>query len=155
MEGVVASGFGSFAHGTGVEAVGLDQFVIGSNNVKDSVQYAQDKGTYAFIIGNGDIQNNTRSNAFAVKWDGGVVVNSGANYLIQDSSIAPVEASTTASKAYSVGDLLMLGGQLYKVTTNIASGGTINTSGGSQNVSATTIAEYISDSISAILNASY
>jgi len=42
-----------------------------------------------------------------------------------ESEIAPVEATTTASRAYAVGDLLIYNGTLYRVTTAIASGGTI------------------------------
>lgn len=42
-----------------------------------------------------------------------------------DSSIAPVEPTSTASTSYAVGDCLMLGGVLYEVTSAIASGETI------------------------------
>lgn len=41
------------------------------------------------------------------------------------ADMASVETSTSASKAYSVGEYLMLAGQLYKVTAAIASGGTL------------------------------
>jgi hypothetical protein len=48
-----------------------------------------------------------------------------------DTNFASVEASTTASKAYAVGDLLVYQNNLYEVVDNIASGGTIDiTSGG-------------------------
>ena len=45
------------------------------------------------------------------------------------STLATVESTPTASKAYSVGDYLVLNGQLYKVTAEVASGETfvINT----------------------------
>lgn len=49
--------------------------------------------------------------------------------------IATVETSTTASRAYSEGEYLVLNGQLYKVTSAIANGGTITVG---TNVSATT-----------------
>lgn len=39
--------------------------------------------------------------------------------------MATVESTTTASKAYSVGDYLVLNGKLYEVTTAIARGGTL------------------------------
>lgn len=39
--------------------------------------------------------------------------------------VAPHEASSTASKAYEVGDAFIYAGKLYKVTDDIASGGTI------------------------------
>ena len=43
----------------------------------------------------------------------------------EHAMIATVEASSTASKAYSVGDYLYYENKLYKVTADIASGGTI------------------------------
>lgn len=55
------------------------------------------------------------------------------------SVVGTVEASATASKAYSANSYLVLGGVLYRVTSDIASGGTIVTSGAGQNVVATTI----------------
>lgn len=54
-------------------------------------------------------------------------------------SIAPIESSTTASQAYSIGDLFFLNDVLYKVTTAIASGGTITVEGANSNVIATDI----------------
>lgn len=39
--------------------------------------------------------------------------------------LATIEASTTASKAYAVGDYLIANDKIYKVTAAIASGGTI------------------------------
>lgn len=39
--------------------------------------------------------------------------------------IAPVEETTTASQAYAVNDFLIYDGKLYRVTSSIASGGTI------------------------------
>lgn len=59
--------------------------------------------------------------------------------------VAPVEASTTASKAYRVNDFLIMDGALYKVIANIASGGTITPN---TNVIATTVGEQLT----AILN---
>lgn len=47
-----------------------------------------------------------------------IATNSGSN-------LATIETSTTASKAYAVGDYLVMNGILYKVTAAIASGGTI------------------------------
>ena len=52
--------------------------------------------------------------------------NGTTQYSIRDDSIAPVELSTTASKAYSVGDQFILDdGKIYKATASIAQGGTI------------------------------
>ena len=43
----------------------------------------------------------------------------------RQSNIAPVEASTTASQAYSIGDYFWYNGVLYKATSAITGGGTI------------------------------
>ena len=40
-------------------------------------------------------------------------------------SIAPIESTSTASQAYSVGDLFVFSGLLYRATASIAQGGTI------------------------------
>jgi hypothetical protein len=53
--------------------------------------------------------------------------------------IAGVEASTTSSKAYAIGNLFILTGKLYKATAAIAQGDTIVTSGAGQNVTETTV----------------
>ena len=57
------------------------------------------------------------------------------------SLIATKETSTTASKAYTTGKYLVLNDVLYKVTSDIAQGGTIVTSGASANVSSTTVGD--------------
>lgn len=54
-----------------------------------------------------------------------------------NDTIAPVEKGTTVSQAYSVGQYMMWGGELYKVTANIANGGTITVG---TNVTKTTVA---------------
>ena len=62
-----ASGYSSHAGGVGTIAAGNYQTAIGKYNIKDEIN------DYAFIIGNGD-HINARSNAFAITWDGEVVV---------------------------------------------------------------------------------
>lgn len=57
-----------------------------------------------------------------------------------DGMIAPTEASFTATQNYTTGSLLIVDGTLYKVTANIANGGTITPN---TNVTATTLAEVI------------
>jgi len=57
-------------------------------------------------------------------------------------NVATVETSTTASKSYVVGDLLICNGTLYKVTSAISLGGTITPG---TNVSATTIEELLNN----------
>lgn len=53
------------------------------------------------------------------------------------SAIAPLEATYTASRAYTVGSYLFVGTKFYKVTAAIASGDTINPG---TNVTQTTVA---------------
>jgi hypothetical protein len=54
--------------------------------------------------------------------------------------VAGVEAEMKATKAYSAGDLLIVGDTLYKATTSIASGATFTPG---TNVTATTVAEQL------------
>lgn len=56
------------------------------------------------------------------------------------NSLAYVELSTTATKNYAIGDLLVLNGNLYRATTAITSGDTITVG---TNVSATKVADEI------------
>ena len=64
--------------------------------------------------------------------------------------LATAESTTTASKAYSVGDFLIYDGKLYQVTAFIASGGTIVTSGSGVNVSETVFGAEVTDVKNAI-----
>jgi len=57
------------------------------------------------------------------------------------SMIAPVEITYTATRNYTVGQLLIVDNTLYKVTANIANNGTITPN---SNVTATTLSEIIS-----------
>ena len=60
-------------------------------------------------------------------------------------NFASYEETTTASKAYKVGELLTYNGYLYRVTTAIASGGTINTGTGG-NVTQTNVGAEVANS---------
>lgn len=59
----------------------------------------------------------------------------------QSAMIAPVETSYTATRNYTTGQLLIVDNTLYKVTANIANGGSITVG---TNVIATTLSEVIS-----------
>lgn len=72
-----------------------------------------------------------------------------------NGNLATIETTTTASQAYGVGDYLVYNGQLYKVTTAIASGGTIVVTGSGANVVATTVILAINDMVGLALTASY
>ena len=60
-----------------------------------------------------------------------------------ETTIAPVEASTTASEAHALGHIFYLEGVLYRALSDIAIGGTINVGSGG-NATQTTIAENFS-----------
>ena len=57
-----------------------------------------------------------------------------------NNMIAEIESTNRATKNYSIGDLFIVGNTLYKVTANIANGGSIIPG---TNVTETTIAEQI------------
>lgn len=76
-----ATGNQGFSHGYGTRASSDNQTAIGTYNIEDG------SDVYAFIIGNGD--SNTRSNAFAIKWDGSMQIAS------QDFAAADVIAALT------------------------------------------------------------
>ena len=63
-----------------------------------------------------------------------IAASGGGGGGASSTSIAPIESTTTASKAYAVDDLLFYNNILYKVTAPIAQGGTIAISGASTNV---------------------
>lgn len=63
------------------------------------------------------------------------------NTYSKQDTIADVESTSTSFKAYAVGDLLYYEGVLYKVTTAIAQGDSIVTTGASANVEATTVTD--------------
>ena len=72
--GAHAEGDHTYAHGTGSHAGGYytkavreNQFVIGKYNVEDY------SNKFAFILGNGTNENN-RSNAFAIDWNGNLYI---------------------------------------------------------------------------------
>ena len=76
----------------------------------------------------------------------------------ENTIIATHESSTTASKPYYVGDILILNGILYRVTADIASGGTITVSGDNANVETDTVEhelDLLRESIDNLLIAEY
>lgn len=58
---------------------------------------------------------------------------------LNTDEIAPSENSSTASKAYAVGDYMIRNGKLFRVTTAITSGGSIISSGDNANIVKTTL----------------
>ena len=88
-EGVytVASANYSHAEGAHTIAASIYQHVQGKYNIQDS------DSKYAFIIGNGD--SNTRSNAFAIDWDGKLYINNAATGV--DVSTLASDLSTLSS----------------------------------------------------------
>ena len=96
--GTTASGIYSHAEGHYTIAASEHQHVQGKYNIKD------DTGKYAFIIGNGTSEN-TRSNAFAIDWNGNIYVNNsetGVNVSDLLTRVVTLESEVAALKAGSV-----------------------------------------------------
>ena len=70
----------------------------------------------------------------------GKVVGAGRNK--DNSNLAPIEATTTASRSYLVGDYLMLQGEFYKVISAIAIGDTLTVG---TNIQATNVASVLTE----------
>lgn len=66
----IADGNYSHASGNGTWAVGRSQTVIGEANLEDAAVDAATRGTYAVIVGNGDMDAGEYSNASTLDWDG-------------------------------------------------------------------------------------
>lgn len=152
MAGYGPDGSNAATFGSYTKAISSNQLVAGrfNNNSVDNV----------FELGNGSSRG-SESNAFEVSWTGDVKaagdITDGQGNTLKgaNGNLATIETTTTASQAYAVGDYLVYGGQLYKVTTAIASGGTITTTGSSANVAATTVILAINDMVGLALTASY
>lgn len=74
-----------------------------------------------------DIQYNNHSKYYAEQAAGSATAAAAVQTAVEAmmGNYATIEESSTASKAYKVGELLVLNYVLYRVTTAIASGGTI------------------------------
>ena len=98
-----ASGDCSHAEGYNTKASSSNQHVQGKYNVEDA------EGKYAFIIGNGSADSNgnneQRSNAFAIDWNGNIYVNN---------------ASTGVNVATLASDLASLQTQIQTLTDRVA-----------------------------------
>ena len=85
-QGTTASGVSSHAEGNGTIASQDNQHVSGTFNVEDT------NGDYAFIVGNGTDANN-RSNAFAIDWNGNLVLfNAGTPVVLTPAKLAQLIA---------------------------------------------------------------
>lgn len=102
-ERTVASGDHSHAGGYWTRAAGESQTVIGQFNVEDDHKYL-------FIIGNGT-DNDTRSNAFAVTWDGDIVLGRSPISTVTGSSVSLANntATTVASITLDKGNYILTG----------------------------------------------
>ena len=85
-DSTTASGDRSHAEGYGTKAASDNQHVSGKYNVEDS------DGDYALIVGNGT-GNNARSNAFAIDWNGNLVLfNNGTPVVLTPAKLAQLIA---------------------------------------------------------------
>lgn len=113
----------SHAEGHGTQTGADCQHVQGEYNVG--------KSTTLFEIGNGTADNaSSRSNAFEVDTSGnvvasGTITDGNGNVLgggVNRKDIAYVESGTTASRSYSVGQLVYVSDTLYRVSSAIQNG---------------------------------
>lgn len=110
-EGAVTKAIGYYSHSEGyyTTANSRYQHAQGIYNIEDS----NDK--YAFIIGNGT-NNNNRSNAFAVDWEGKIYVNNSATGV--DVSQLLTEEVYNAGKTTPYGTQYVIAGETYTVGRN-------------------------------------
>ena len=81
-DNVYAYGYGTFAMGTAVKTGGYNSTAMGcgikaTSNYQTAIgrwNVENNNGTYAFIIGNGT-EDNARSNAMTVDWNGNIIAN--------------------------------------------------------------------------------
>lgn len=92
-----ALGSNSHAQGTGTIAQGSTQTVIGSNNIAQGSPNSIASSDYAFIIGNGYIKTQARSNALTVDWDGNVDIASGAKYKINGNNLSASDIANSVT----------------------------------------------------------
>ena len=74
---VEPSGFGSVAMGYQTRAAYEHQAAVGRLNEYNAFYNVFDGVDYAFMVGNGDVDTNTRSNALAVDWNGNLGIGGG------------------------------------------------------------------------------
>ena len=147
-ENTVAQGNSSHTSGSYTIARRRSQFVIGEFNAGDAEGSESTRGDYIFIAGNGS-NASQRSNAMTLDWNGneklsgGLTLGMGTNdeTSLSASELKALKAGessmlgiaglignsegATASKAYSVGDVFLYSGKLYKATASIAQGSAI------------------------------
>lgn len=107
------------------------------NNAKYYCDLAGDyaeQASHAAIVD--QAMDGTSQNAVENRVIKSYVDTAAANIL---GNFATVETTTTASQAYAIGSRLIYNGVLYRVTTAIALGGTIVTTGNNANVVAVTV----------------
>ena len=123
------------------------QLPDGSNyNLKDSVSgYASEAYVDSAVaaidkvsVGLGNVDNTSDLNKPV-----STATQTALNAKTNNTVIAPVEASTTASRRYEIGDQFILSGVLYTATAIIANGGTITV--GTNCTASDTIVEQMAD----------
>lgn len=99
-EGYITKATGNYSHSQnkGTIAKGEGQTAIGAYNIEQGSVDSKDATDYALIIGNGTDENN-RSNALAVKWDGTIVFSDGSelksNYYVTPEMFGAVGDGVT------------------------------------------------------------
>lgn len=101
--GCAASGNYSHASGNGTIAKADSQTTIGKYNLSD------DNGTYAFVIGNGS-NVGTRSNAFAVDWNGLIYVGNSATGVNVTNLVEKEQGKGLSTEDYTTAEKTKLAG---------------------------------------------
>lgn len=112
--GCTASGNYSHASGNGTIAKAESQTVIGKYNVRD------DDGTYAFVIGNGS-NVGTRSNAFAVDWNGLIYIGNSATGVNVTNLVEKEQGKGLSTEDFTTAEKTKLAGIETGAEVNVQS----------------------------------
>ena len=131
----VASGDVSHAGGYKTIAQGDTQTVIGHWNVAQGTSNSWASTDYAFIIGNGSAEN-SRSNAFAVSWEG-MVYPAKSLRVNNTHGVSGIDTNSTARNLVSINssNTVLVG------DTNVAT----NLRGSTVSINGNTLADYVID----------
>ena len=121
-----ANGYYAHSQNRGTNAQGYCQTVIGKYNVSQGTPSSMDVTDYALIIGNG-VNNDRKSNALAVQWDGTVVMQD--NSTIKSAKTVYEVMGKMGAKNLLVYPYLVSSGGYNGLTFNVNSDGSITCNG--------------------------
>ena len=125
--------------GDGQVVLGNDSRLTNDRNAADVYNWAKAENPPTYTksdVGLGNVDNTSDANKPV-----SIAQQTALDAKTDLTNISDVEATTTASKAYTTGDYLIYSGVLYKVTSDIALDGFIVISGASANVTAVKVTD--------------